>query len=397
MTHKILYLVSEDWYFISHRLPMARAAQRAGYEVHVATRSGDCAEQIKHDGFVLHPIHWRRGNMNPICLLAAILEVRRLYRHVRPDLVHHVALVPTLIGSLAALGLPLVRLNALAGLGFVFTSGTAKALAVRPFASFLLGWLLKRPDAAVLVQNPDDYAVVAELGVPQERIALIPGSGIDIDILTPIPEPDGPFTVGFVGRLLDDKGVRTLVAAHQLLARRGVAVHTLLAGEPDPSNPASIPDHVLASWRLIPNLRLLGHVDDIRSVWLQAHAAILPSRREGLPKSLLEAAACGRPLIASDVPGCREIARHNVNALLVPLDDPETLAQAIATLMNDRDMRIRFGRTSRQIVMAEFSSARIGSEIVALYVRLLTETASSDDRVTDRVVQKDKAGTPWPG
>jgi glycosyltransferase involved in cell wall biosynthesis len=179
--------------------------------------------------------------------------------------------------------------------------------------------------------------------------------------------------------------VRTLVRAHQLLAKRGVAVHTLLAGEPDPSNPSSIPDRVLVSWRLIPNLRLLGHVDDIRSVWAQAHTAILLSRREGLPKSLLEAAACGRPLIASDVPGCREIARHGINALLVPADEPEALANAIETLMNDRDMRIRFGQASRQIAMAEFSSARIGSEIVALYARLLE--APSGDRVTDRMVR----------
>ncbi|MGZ5811843.1 MAG: glycosyltransferase, partial [Xanthobacteraceae bacterium] len=185
MAHKILYLVSEDWYFVSHRLPMARAAQSAGYEVHVATRIGHCAEQIKNEGFVLHPVHWRRGNMNPIRLIAAILETRRLYRKVHPDLVHHVAVVPTLIGSLATLGMPMVRLNALAGLGFAFTSDTTRAVALRPIARYLLGWLLKRPNTAVLVQNPDDHAIVVKLGVPQERIALIPGSGVDIDILTP--------------------------------------------------------------------------------------------------------------------------------------------------------------------------------------------------------------------
>ncbi len=377
MAQKILYLVSEDWYFVSHRLPMARSAQRAGYEVHVATRVGDCADQIRREGFVLHPIHWRRGNLNPIRMIAAVLETRRVYRDVGPDLVHHVAVVPTLIGSLAALGLPMVRLNALAGLGFAFTSATAKARAVRPMASFLLGWLLKRPNTAVLVQNPDDYAVVAELGVPKERIALIPGSGVDIDALTPMPEPAGPFTVGFVGRLLDDKGVRTLVRAHELLAQRGIAIHTLLAGEPDPSNPASIPDHVLDSWRHIPDIRFLGHVADIRSVWTQAHVAVLPSRREGLPKSLLEAAACGRPLIATDVPGCREIARANVNALLIPTDDAEALADAIQMLMKNSDLRVRLGAASRQIVVAEFSSTRIGTEIAALYSRLLAAALSS--------------------
>jgi glycosyltransferase involved in cell wall biosynthesis len=371
MTQKILYLVSEDWYFVSHRLPMAHAARSAGYEVHVVTRIGNCAGQIEREGFRLHPIQWRRGSMNPFRFLRAVMETRRLYRQIRPDLVHHVALVPTIIGSAAALGLPLARLNALAGLGFVFTSATAKARAARWIANPLLGWLLKRPHTAALVQNLDDRSMVAQLGVPQERIALIPGSGVDVDVLTPLPEPDGPFTIGFVGRLLDDKGVRTLVRAHEILAERGLTVRTLLAGAPDPSNPASIPDRVLAGWRKRANLVLLGHVDDVRTVWAQAHVGILPSRREGLPKSLLEAAACGRPLIATDVPGCREIARQGVNALLVPADDPAALANAIETLMQDRDLRLRFGRASRQLVVNEFSSARIGSEIVALYARLL--------------------------
>jgi glycosyltransferase involved in cell wall biosynthesis len=376
MARKLLYLVSEDWYFMSHRIPMARSAQKAGYEVHVATRIGEFADQIQKEGFLLHPIHWRRGNMNPVRLLAAILETRRIYKRVQPDLVHHVAVVPTLIGSIAALGLPVIRLNALAGLGFTFTSDTATARVMRPMARQLLRWLLKRPDSTVLVQNPDDYAVVAALGVPKQSIALIAGSGVDVDALTPLPEPAGLFTVGYVGRLLDDKGVRTLVRAHELLAQRGITIKTLLAGDPDSSNPASIPDHVLAGWKRIPNLQLLGHVDDIRSVWTQAHVAVLPSRREGLPKSLLEAAACSRPLIATDVPGCREIARDGVNALLVPWDNPGALADAIERLMKDRDLRARFGAASRQVAVSEYSSRRIADDISALYARLLESTLS---------------------
>jgi len=171
------------------------------------------------------------------------------------------------------------------------------------------------------------------------------------------------------------------------LAGRGATVHTLLAGEPDPSNPASIPDRVLADWRSTENLQLLGHVDDIRLLWAKAHVAVLPSRREGLPKTLLEAAACGRPLIASDVPGCREIARNNVNALLVPPDDPDALAQAIVTMMNNRDMRARLGNTSREIVTREFSSTRIGNEIIALYARLLAHAALPDNPAATRVVR----------
>ncbi len=339
--------------------------------------SASYADRIRQEGFHLHPIHWRRGSMNPIRLLAAILETRRVYRSIGPDLVHHVAVVPTLIGSVAALGLPIIRLNALAGLGFAFTSDTAKARALRPIARLALGWLLKRPNTAVLVQNPDDFAVVVGLGVPKQSIALIPGSGVDIDALTPLPEPAGPFTVGYVGRLLDDKGVRSLVRAHELLAQRGLIIKTLLAGEPDPSNPASIPDHVLADWKRVPNLQLLGHVDDIHRVWTQAHVAVLPSRREGLPKSLLEAAACGRALIATDVPGCREIARDNINALLVPVDNAEALAGAIEILMDDRELRGRFGAASRNIAVSEYSSGRIGSDITALYARLLDGALSS--------------------
>jgi glycosyltransferase involved in cell wall biosynthesis len=376
MARKILYLVSEDWYFMSHRLPMARAAQKAGYEVHVATRVGEYADAIQREGFLLHPIHWRRGNMNPVRLLAAVLETRRIYKRVQPDLVHHVAVVPTLIGSVAALGLPMARLNALAGLGFAFTSDKAKARIMRPVARHLLRWLLNRPNSTVLVQNPDDYAVAAKLGVPEQSIALIAGSGVDVDALIPLPEPAGPFTVGYVGRLLDDKGVRTLVRAHELLAQRGIAINTLLAGEPDPSNPASIPDHVLANWRRLPNVQLLGHVRDIRSVWTQADVAVLPSRREGLPKSLLEAAASGRPLIATDVPGCREIARNGVNALLVPWDNPEAIAEAIERLMNNRDLRAQFGAAGRQIVVSEYSSRRIASDTAALYARLLDSALS---------------------
>jgi len=377
MARKILYLVSEDWYFVSHRLPMARAAQAAGYEVHVATHIDDCAERILRQGFLLHPIHWRRGNMNPFRLLAAALETRRIYREVKPDLIHHVALVPSLIGSMAALGLAAPRINALAGLGFAFTSDTAKARAVRPLASLLLGWLLRRPNTTVLVQNPDDYALVAKLAVPKKDIALIPGSGVDVEHLMPMAEPAGTFTIAFVGRLLDDKGVRTLVRAHELLAQRGIAIRTLLAGEPDPSNPASIPEQVLAGWRRVPGLELLGHVEDIRGVWAQAHVAVLPSRREGLPKSLLEAAACGRALIATNVPGCREIVRNGINGLLVPPDDAGALANAIESVMRDSAMRARFAGASRTIAVSEYSNERVAAEITSLYSRLLAHAPSS--------------------
>ncbi len=367
----LVYLVTEDWYFMSHRLPMANAVQAAGFEVHVATRVGTSGAAIEVHGFQLHPLPWPRGSFNPFSRIAIWRDVRELYRRLSPDIVHHVALEPTIVGSLAALGLPIVRLNALAGLGFVFTSRTAKARATGAIISRLLTWLLNRPRAAALIQNNDDRAALASLGVSAERIFLIPGSGVDIDVFTPLPEPPGPITVAFVGRLLDDKGVRTLVAAHEMLASRPQPIHLLLAGEIDPANPASISMDEVESWRCLPNISVLGHVADVRDVWARAHIAVLPSRREGLPKSLLEAAACGRPIVATDVPGCREIARAGLNALLVPADDPAALAKAIDRLANDEALRAQFSKASRTLVEQEFSSARIGREIVSLYNRLL--------------------------
>jgi glycosyltransferase involved in cell wall biosynthesis len=350
---------------------MALAAQRAGYEVHVATRVQADGAAIAALGFKLHPLDWRRGSTNPFDRLRLIGDVRRLYRTLKPDLVHHVALEPTVIGSIAALGLRLRTLNAMAGLGFVFTSRTPKALFTGSVVRTLLRFLLTRRDAAVLVQNEDDRAAIAALGVPADRVFLIPGSGVDADQLTPMPEPEGQVTVGFVGRLLDDKGLRTLIAAHEILARQGRAVRLLLAGEPDPANPASIPPDEIASWKEREGVEVLGQVADIRTVWASAQIAVLPSRREGLPKSLLEAAACGRAIVATDVPGCRVIARDGINALLVPPDDPVALAEAIDHLARNPALRQTFASAGRRMVEEEFSSARIGAETVALYDNLL--------------------------
>lgn len=367
----LLYLVTEDWYFLSHRLPMASAARRAGYDVHVATHLNDAGGEIERHGFTLHDLAWRRGSMNPFDLVSIILAIRALYDRLNPDLVHHVALQPAIIGSLAASGRRFKRLNALAGLGFGFTSRSAKATMIRPVLAALLRVLLKNPDASVLVQNPDDAAAIGALGVPKDHVFLIPGSGVDTGKLSSLPEPEGPITVAFVGRLLADKGIRMLIAAHDLLTAQGMPVRLLVAGDGDPANPASISTSEIAQWKERPGVEMLGHVADIQSVWKRAHIAVLPSRREGLPKSLLEAAACGRPIVATDVPGCREIARDGVNALLVPPDDAPALAAAIRQLADDADLRRRFGDAGRRMVEAEFSSERIGEMTVALYDRIL--------------------------
>ena len=370
----LVYLVTEDWYFLSHRIPMALAAQRAGYDVHVATHVVNGGARIEALGFTLHPLAWRRGSVNPLDLIAIVREVRALYKRLAPDLVHHVALQPSVVGSFAAWGLPITQLNAFAGLGSTFTSQSLKSRVVRPVLKTLLRLILNRRRSAALVQNGDDRDAMTAIGVDAARVFLIPGSGVDVDVLTPMPEPDGEVTLGYVGRLLEDKGLRTLIAAHDLLTQRGVPVRLLIAGQADPANPASIGEAEIDSWKRRPGVTLLGHVNDVREVWAKAHIAVLPSRREGLPKSLLEAASCGRPMIASDVPGCREIARHGVNGLLVPADDAPALAAATEQLARDPALRRLYGAAGRKLAETEFSSDRIGRKTVALYDGLLGRT-----------------------
>ncbi|MEA3021794.1 MAG: hypothetical protein QOK01_646 [Alphaproteobacteria bacterium] len=372
---RLLYVVTEDWFFLSHRLPMARAAQAAGFEVHVATNVADGAAAIAREGFVLHPVRFWRGRLSPVATIATILALRRIHRAIAPDLVHHVALQPTILGSLAALGRRVARVNAITGLGYAFISGSAKARVMRAVIGKLLRRLLDRDRSVALVQNPDDRDLLLGLGIAAERIVLIPGSGVDVVALTPMPEPPGAVTAAFVGRLLDDKGIRTLVAAHRLLRRKGLAVELLIAGTPDPANPASVSQAEAAAWGREPGVTWLGHVDGIATVWARAHMAVLPSRREGLPKSLLEAAACGRPMVATDVPGCREVAIPNETGLLVPPDDAEALAAAIEELARSPDLRARFGRAARRLAEERFAADAIGRAVLGLYLRLVARPA----------------------
>lgn len=373
---KLIYLVTEDWYFWSHRLPMARAAQAAGFAVAVAARVAEHGERIRAAGFVLHPLTWRRRSIGPVAGLAAIVEIARLYRRERPDIVHHVALKPAVLGSIAALlaGVPAV-VNAVTGMGFVASSPRLSARLLRRPVSLLLTRLIERANSRVIVQNADDRQLLLALNPrAAPRIAVIRGSGVDVDYFAAAPEPPAPPVVaGFAGRLLADKGVATLVAAHQRLRRSGLDLQLMIAGTPDPENPTSIDATSLARWRALPGIRWLGQVPDIRSLWHEAHIAVLPSRREGLPKSLLEAAAMARPIVATDVPGCREIARAEVNALLVPPDDVDALAAALARLAGDADMRRRFGAASRALVLTDLADHAVGAATVALYRRLLAE------------------------
>ena len=373
---RVLYVVSEDWYFLSHRLPMARAARQAGFEVHVATNVTDGAAAIAAEGFVLHPVPFARGRLSPGAMVRTIVALRRVQRAVRPAITHHVSLQPAVLGLLAALGTPTACVNALTGLGYAFTSETARARAVLVFVKPALRWLLDREGMTTLVQNQDDFAALTALGIAPRRIAVIPGSGVDTARFQPLPEPPEPPTVAFVGRLLEDKGIRTVVAAHRLLRAQGINLQLLIAGMPDPANAASVSEAEAAGWNQEPGIIWRGNVEDIRAVWARAHIAVLPSRREGLPLSLLEAAACGRPMIATDVPGCRSIVVDGKTGVLVPPNDAEALGSAIARLGGAPDLRARYGAAARRLVVERFAADIIGAMTVGLYRQLIANNAA---------------------
>jgi glycosyltransferase involved in cell wall biosynthesis len=370
---RLLYVVTEDWAFLSHRLPMARAAREAGFEVHVATRVSNGAAAIEAERFILHPIPFVRGSLSPVATLSTLAALRRVHREVKPALTHHVALQACVLGMLASLGRPCACVNAFIGLGYSFTSETGKARAVRAIVGSLLRFLLNRKNSIALVQNGDDMAALMSLSIAKNRIALIPGSGVDVNRFTPLAEPVGAPTFGFVGRLLDDKGVRTLVAAHRLLRRRIPDANLFIAGTPDPANPASVTEAEARSWNDEAGITWLDHVADIAAFWAKAHVAVLPSRREGLPLSLMEAAACGRAMIASDVPGCREIVLHEQTGLLFPVDDAMALAEAMARLTADQALRARCAAAARKLVVERFAAEIIGRQTVALYRRVIEQ------------------------
>ena len=368
MPPRIAYIVTEDWYFLSHRLPMARAAKAAGFDVHVLTRLTEGKARIEAEGFTAHGLDWSRGSLSPVGNAAAVAGIARTLRRIDPGIVHNIAMKPALLGSLAALRCPRAAVvTSITGVGSAFLSPTLAGRAGKAVLGRTLATLLNRRRARAVVQNPDDAALLAGLGVRPDHIVLIAGSGVETDVLVPTVEPPPPVRITFVGRMLEDKGVRTLVEAHRLLRQQGLDTELLLAGDPDPENPTSIPRAELVAWATEPGITWAGHVSDIAGVWRQSHIAVLPSRREGLPKSLLEAAACGRPLVASDAPGCREIAISGETGLLAPVGDAPAFAVALAALAGDADLRARLGANARRLVEQRFSATAIGKQTAELY------------------------------
>jgi glycosyltransferase involved in cell wall biosynthesis len=367
---KLLFLITEDWFFHSHFIDRAIAAREAGFAVTVVARVRAHGASIAERGLQIIPLEMARTGMNPWREARAIAEIYRIYRRERPDIVHQIAVKPILYGGLAArlAGIPAV-VNAPVGMGYVFSSGQAKAKLLRPAMLLAYRSLMSPRNGWVIFENPDDRDYFADLGiVDPRRCRLIRGAGVDMDLFAPAEkEPPGPPLVVLAARLLWDKGVGEFAEAARGLRAQGVQARFALVGAPDPLNPAAVDKARIEAWRQEGILEIWDRREDMPAVWRQAHIACLPSYREGLPKALIEAAASGLPIVATDAPGCREIARNGENGLLVPARSSPALADALRTLIENPELRRRMGQRSRELSVAGFSTTRINEETLAVY------------------------------
>lgn len=370
---RLLFVIDDDSYFCSHRLDLARAARTAGYEVLIATHVQNHGKQIEQEGFKLFPLRFRRGIQNPFHEFATVAELVRLYRRERPDIVHHVSLKLVAYGSMAArmTGVPAV-VNAFTGLGYTFTANTHKAKMVRLVLTMILRVGLAHPRNVTIFQNDNDYEDLVHIGLmAKSRAVVIRGAGVNVSQFTPDTEPKGEPVVMLASRMLWDKGVGEFVESARLLKEQGVKARCVLVGSVDPESSTRISMTQLQSWKNEGHVEWWGHEPNMECVYRKAHVFVLPTYYgEGLPKVLLEAAACGKPLVATDWRGCREIVQDGENGLLVPVKNAYALAGAIRKLVEDRPLRLQMGVRGRAIVVQDFASERIAEQTLAVYARL---------------------------
>jgi glycosyltransferase involved in cell wall biosynthesis len=371
---KLLFLVTEDWYFVSHRLPLAVAAREQGFDVAVATRVRDAGDTIRNAGLRLIPVDFERASLSPLSETKTIGQLISIYRREKPDIVHHVALKPVLYGAIAArvAGTPAV-VNAIMGLGFVFSSNSTKARLLRPVVQQLLKSALSRSGSRTIVQNADDLAFLGRNRIATPgTVRLIPGSGVDVELYTKAPPPEGVPTVILPARLIRPKGVVEFVEAARRLLAEGCRARFVLCGAPDPSNPASLSDAEINSFVASGVVENWGWRADMPSVLASANIICLPTYYgEGVPKSLIEAAASGRAIVTTDTPGCRDIVKHGVNGWLVPPRDVEALARALREAITQPDVARGCGERGRALVKNGFSLQDIIGQTLAAYDELL--------------------------
>ncbi len=370
---KIVFFVTEDWYFWSHRLPIARAAMAEGFDVIVATRVDKHRAQIEKEGFKVIPVKLKRQGKNIFQEISFIGQIVRIYRNEKPDLVHHVAMKPILYGTLAAfLNKTPHVVNAFAGLGFLFISKSRKAKLLKRLllVTFKILFLIK--PSYTIFQNPEDRRFFINAGiVNKKRVILIRGSGVNLSDFNMADEPKGTVTIMLASRMLWDKGIGELIEATKELIAKKINFRTILVGKPDDENPRSIPEKVLKTWHDQRIIEWWGYQEHMPEILSKAHIIVLPSYREGVPKGLLEAAACGKPIVTNDVVGCREIVKHLENGFLTRAKDMKSLSGALEVMIKDSGLRQEMGLNGRKRVEKYFSEQVVVEKTVTLYRQLM--------------------------
>jgi len=372
---KLLFIVNVDWFFISHRLPIALKALEEGYDVHLICAITDQAEYLASLGLRVHPFLFSRSGKNIFNELSCFFKLYQKIKSIKPDLLHLVTIKPVLYGGIIArmVYAPAV-VSAISGLGFLFVERKGvKAKFLRDMVLFLYRLAMNHSNQRVIFQNPTDMnALVAAGGVQKEKSRMIRGSGVDLQDYPMLAESKDIPVVIMASRLLKDKGVHEFVGAAKNIKSKGIEVRFQLVGEPDYENPESVTNEELQSWEAEGVVECLGYRSDIADLFSQAHIVVLPSYYgEGLPKVLIEAAACGRAVITTDMPGCRDAIEPNVTGVLVPARDTFALAKEIERLMEDDVLRQQMGRAGRGLAEREFSIEKVVATHLGIYQELL--------------------------
>lgn len=383
---KLVLFANTDWYLYNFRRSLALALQQQGFDVLLLSPPGLYGEKLRKLGLRWEPLPMDRRSLNPLREFGLLLHLVRLFLREQPALVHNFTIKCAVYGSLAArLAQVPARINAVAGMGYVFTSNEIKARVLRPIVRRLLRWALGGKNTRLVLQNADDVSLFERARLlDASHIRLIRGSGVNCTQFARSGSRNfpqvGDARVLLAARMLWDKGIAEYVEAARILHSQGRRIRFLLAGTPDAGNPAAILVETIQNWVAEGLVEWLGHVDDMPALFATADVVVLPSYREGFPKSLIEAAACGLPLVATDVPGCREVITDGENGLLVPVRDGAALAVAIARLLDDRDLAARLGAAARIKALAEFDERIVIDRTLAVYQELLGDTAQIQPR-----------------
>jgi glycosyltransferase involved in cell wall biosynthesis len=365
---KILFFHSEDWAFLRHFMPMARAAQAAGFEVAVAVRVRNDAHRLEAAGCRVVALEAERGSLGPLEILRSLARMVRIVKAERPDVVHCIALRTVALGGLAArlAGAPRLVL-APTGLGHLWIENGPVERLARPLVRFLIGRVLRGPQTRYVFENSEDPR---EFGLDPAGadVTIVGGAGVDPALVSLMPEPPAPpVKVAVIGRMLIPKGIAETVEAVRRARAQGAPIELNLYGEPDPSNRRSFSVDQLRRWAGEPGVAWHGPTDDVARVWRENHAAMLLSYREGLPKALVEAAAAGRPIVATDVTGCREVVRDGIEGLLVPRGDADAAARALVRLAGDAALRARLGAAAHARFMERFTETAVIRTMTEFY------------------------------